>query len=101
MSELVKEEIASPPEASARAGLIHRLIALVGAGHVFTGEGETRRYRTGFRVGIGKALAVVRPGSLVKQWRVLHAGVNAGAIVIPPRRQYQPDRWFDPGWRCL
>jgi len=34
-----------------------------------------RRYRTGNRFGTGKALAVVRPGSLVEQWRVLKSCV--------------------------
>lgn len=83
MSVLSKQTSSeSPLTAGARASLIHRLIALVGAGHVLTGEGETRRYRTGFRFGSGNALAVVRPGSLVEQWRVLQACIDAGAVVI-------------------
>lgn len=56
MSVLSKETSSDTPlTAGARASLIHRLIALVGAGHVLTGEGETRRYRTGFRFGSGQA----------------------------------------------
>ncbi|AHF77327.1 D-lactate dehydrogenase [Sodalis praecaptivus] len=83
MSELSSNTSADTTlKARARADLIRRLTSLVGAGHVLTGEGETRRYRTGFRFGSGNALAVVRPGSLVEQWRVLKACVEAGAIVI-------------------
>ncbi|CAJ0999168.1 Quinone-dependent D-lactate dehydrogenase [Sodalis praecaptivus] len=83
MSELSSNTSADTTlKARARADLIRRLTSLVGAGHVLTGEGETRRYRTGFRFGSGNALAVVRPGSLVEQWRVLKACVKAGAIVI-------------------
>jgi D-lactate dehydrogenase len=47
-----------------------------------TDESATRRYRTGFRFGTGTALAVVRPGSLVEQWRVLKACISANVIVI-------------------
>jgi hypothetical protein len=36
----------------------------------------------GFRFGTGKALAVVRPGSLEEQWRVLKACISASVIVI-------------------
>ena len=62
--------------------LIARLKGIVGGGHVLTGPERTRRYRTGFRFGSGRALAVVRPGTLVEQWRVLEACVAAGKIVI-------------------
>ena len=43
---------------------------------------RTRRFRTGFRVGNGPALAVVQPASLVEQWQVLKACVAANKIVI-------------------
>ncbi|NYE61614.1 D-lactate dehydrogenase [Duganella sp. 1224] len=62
--------------------LIPHLIGIVGKQHVLTGDSQTRRYRTGIRFGSGKALAVVRPGSLVEQWRVLKACVAANVIVI-------------------
>lgn len=65
------------------SNLVSNLISIVGARHVLTGESQSRRYRKGFRFGIGKALAVVRPGSLIEQWRVIKACVNANAIVIP------------------
>jgi D-lactate dehydrogenase (quinone) len=64
------------------AHLLDQLRAIVGRGHVLTSEGGTRRYRTGFRFGTGPALAVVRPGSLVEQWRVLKACAAANKIII-------------------
>ncbi|WP_080408059.1 D-lactate dehydrogenase [Burkholderia ubonensis] len=62
--------------------LVSDLKEIVGKKHVLTNERETRRYRTGIRFGTGKALAVVRPGSLVEQWRVLKACVEANVIVL-------------------
>jgi D-lactate dehydrogenase len=47
-----------------------------------TGEHRTRWHRTGYRFGSGKAAAVVRPGSLLEQWRALKACVLADKIVI-------------------
>ena len=49
---------------------------------MLTGEATTRRYRTGFRFGNGPALAVVRPGALVEQWKVLLACAAANKIII-------------------
>ena len=63
--------------------LVDALVVAVGRRHVLTGERATRRYTTGIRSGEGKVLAVVRPGSLVQQWRALQACVEACAIVIP------------------
>jgi len=65
-----------------RSHLVSYLKEIVGKKHVLTDESETRRYRTGFRFGNGKALAVVRPGSLVEQWKVLKACVDANVIVL-------------------
>lgn len=64
------------------AELLAHLRGIVGTRHVLTGEGRTRRFRTGYRFGSGKAAAVVRPGTLVEQWRVLQACVAAGAAII-------------------
>lgn len=71
----------SPPAASA-PDLIAELGAIVGSRYILTGERETRRYRTGFRFGGGKALAVVRPGSLVELWRAVNACARARTIMI-------------------
>lgn len=57
--------------------------SIVGKKHVLTDEYRTRNYRTGFRFGTGKVLTVVLPGTLLEQWHVLKACVNANVIVIP------------------
>jgi D-lactate dehydrogenase len=61
---------------------LQSLRVIVGSNHVLTKPTATRRYRTGFRFGDGPALAVVRPGSLVEQWKVLEACIAANKIVI-------------------
>lgn len=65
-----------------REALLAQLRAAVGAAHVLTGDQATRRFRKGHRTGEGPVLAVVRPGTLLEQWRVLQAAVAAGRIVI-------------------
>lgn len=70
------------PSSTVTPNLIAELRAIVGHHQVLTGDGPTRRYRMGYRVGGGPAAAVVRPGTLVEQWRVLQACVKAGAIII-------------------
>ena len=62
--------------------LLARLRAIAGRRHVLTKPARTRRFRTGWRSGGGPVYAVVRPGTLVEQWRVFAACVEAGAIVI-------------------
>ncbi len=47
-----------------------------------TGSRRTERYRRGFRSGEGEALAVVFPGTLLDQWKVLQVCVDAGAAII-------------------
>lgn len=64
------------------ASFIASLKAIVGNAQVLTRDKATLPYRTGFRCGGGKALAVVRPRSLVEQWRVLKACIAANKIVI-------------------
>lgn len=68
--------------ADERRRFLDQLRQIVGRRYVLTGSGETRRYRTGFRCGGGAALAVVKPATLVEQWRVLEACVRADKIVI-------------------
>ena len=62
--------------------LLETLRKVVGTRHVLTGDGPTRRYRKGFRVGGGDVIAVVRPGTLLEQWRILQLAVAADVIVI-------------------
>jgi D-lactate dehydrogenase len=64
------------------AVLIRELQEIVGRSHVLTSPEATRRFRTGIRFGSGPVVAVVRPGSLVEQWRIFKACVAAGKIVI-------------------
>ncbi|MDI4663963.1 D-lactate dehydrogenase [Xanthobacter autotrophicus] len=64
------------------ATLIAELRDVVGQSHVLTSPEATRRFCTGIRFGSGPVVAVVRPGSLVEQWRVLKACVAADKIVI-------------------
>lgn len=77
---------ARAPLATLPANAVHTLIAdlrsIVGKKHTLTDDSATRRYRTGFRFGAGKALAVVRPGTIVEQWNVLQACIAANVIVI-------------------
>jgi D-lactate dehydrogenase (quinone) len=67
---------------AASTALLDALRGIVGAAHVLTEDRRTRRFRKGHRFGEGKVLAVVRPGTLLEQWRVLQAAVAADAIVI-------------------
>jgi D-lactate dehydrogenase len=67
---------------SGDASLIERLREIVGPPNVLTDAKATRNFTTGFRFGRGPVIAVVRPGSLVEQWRVLKNVVAAGKIVI-------------------
>jgi D-lactate dehydrogenase len=55
---------------------------IVGDGNVLTREADTAYYRTGFRCGYGGASAVVFPATLLEQWRVLQAAVDAGCAII-------------------
>ncbi|TCB71678.1 D-lactate dehydrogenase [Acinetobacter sp. ANC 4216] len=61
---------------------IQKLIHIVGKQHVLTDDNDTRLYRQGRRYGSGQVLAVVVPGSLLEQWQVLQAAVDADCIVI-------------------
>ena len=62
--------------------LIDRLKQICGRRHVLTGARRTARFRKGFRSGEGDALAVVQPATLLEQWQVLEACVEADKIVI-------------------
>lgn len=62
--------------------LLAHLKSVVGERYVLTDERNTRRYRKGYRYGDGHVFAVVRPGTLLEQWRVFKACVEGGCIVI-------------------
>lgn len=66
----------------AATALLERFRAIAGSAHVLTAAKATRRFRKGYRFGDGKVLAVVQPGTLVEQWRVVKAAVEAGCIII-------------------
>jgi D-lactate dehydrogenase len=62
--------------------LLAQLRGFVGAEHVLTDPRANRRFRKGYRYGEGQVLAVVRPGTLLEQWRAFKACIEAGRIVI-------------------
>lgn len=64
------------------AQLIQKLTAIVGEQYIITDEAKTESYRQGYRFGSGKALAVVRPATLLEQWKILQACVEADVIVL-------------------
>jgi D-lactate dehydrogenase len=64
------------------ADLLKTLRGVVGKRHLLVGDKQTERFRKGFRSGVGDALCVVQPATLVEQWNVLQACVAADKIVI-------------------
>ena len=62
--------------------LIHQLNSVVGNRFVITSPYSMERFCKGYRSGGGKAIAVVCPGTLLEQWRVLELCVAANVIVI-------------------
>ena len=64
------------------SALIDQLKRIVGEKHTLTEPARTLPYRKGIRFGEGDAIAVVLPGTLVEQWQVLKACVQADVIVI-------------------
>jgi len=71
-----------PTSSMSGDALLAQLRSFVGDQYVLTDPRANRRWRKGYRYGEGKVLAVVRPGSLLEQWRVFKACVEAGRIVI-------------------
>ncbi|MGJ8526150.1 Quinone-dependent D-lactate dehydrogenase [Halomonadaceae bacterium LMG 33818] len=65
-----------------KTSLIERLKGIVGSKHTLTEPSSTERFRKGFRFGDGPALAVVQPGTLVEQWKILKACEEADVIVL-------------------
>lgn len=64
------------------AELIRTLKEITGSRHVLTESRTMGRFCKGFRSGSGKALCVVRPGTLVEKWKVLEACVAADKAII-------------------
>lgn len=62
--------------------LVKRLQGVVGHRNVLTDAATTLPYRSGYRIGGGDALAVVRPVSLAELWQAAELCVKAGVIVI-------------------
>ena len=62
--------------------LIASMRDVVGQAYLLTDKAKKQPYTKGFRFGAGKALAVVRPGTLVEIWRVLKLCVEADVAVI-------------------
>lgn len=79
---MTKSEALASGSVGTGVTLVAQLRRIVGPSHLLIGESATRRYRKGFRFGGGHALAVVRPGNLLEQWRVLQACVAANVAVI-------------------
>ena len=67
---------------SLESDLIDRFRRIVGRAHVITNPRSMERFCKGYRSGQGDALAVVRPGTLLEQWKVLAACVAADKVVI-------------------
>lgn len=68
--------------ANSTSDLITKLKNIVGDKYTLTDPNRTLPYRQGARFGVGDALAVVIPGTLLEQWEVLKACVEADVIVI-------------------
>ncbi|PHM29289.1 D-lactate dehydrogenase [Xenorhabdus budapestensis] len=62
--------------------IIAILTHIVGSSHILTEPQKTERYCKGFRSGQGNALAVIFPGSLLEQWKVFKACIEAGKIIL-------------------
>ncbi len=71
--------MSTTPEQNA---LIQEFENIVGSKKVLTSESKTSYYRSGFRSGIGSALAVVFPHTLFQQWQVIEACVKNNCIII-------------------
>ncbi|MCL2900362.1 D-lactate dehydrogenase [Brenneria tiliae] len=76
------QDYVKTPSAVDSQGLIRTLTDIVGKSHILTDQHKTERYRKGFRSGQGEALAVVFPATLLEQWKVFKAAIEAGRIVL-------------------
>ncbi|MED5511044.1 MAG: D-lactate dehydrogenase [Pseudomonadota bacterium] len=70
------------PEYANPNALIDKFKNIVGNAYTLTDRAKVAPYCKGFRFGEGKALAVVRPASLLQVWQLLKACVEADVVVI-------------------
>ncbi|MEM9754000.1 MAG: FAD-binding protein, partial [Planctomycetota bacterium] len=64
------------------AVIIEAFRSIVGKRNVLTRERDTAYYRSGYRYGFGQATVVAFPATLLEQWRLLEAAVDAGCAII-------------------
>ena len=69
-------------ETPSHSALIQSLTNIAGKSYVFIDQGKMQAYCQGFRFGSGKALAVVRPGTLLEIWQALTVCFEADVAVI-------------------
>ncbi|MDC0380327.1 D-lactate dehydrogenase [Flavobacteriaceae bacterium] len=62
--------------------IIQDFSTIVGKKYVLTTQWDKQTYSKGWRYGEGEALAVIKPGTLLEIWNVLHVCVAADIIVI-------------------
>ncbi len=61
---------------------INELISIVGEHRLLLKEEKTRFYRTGIRVGSGKACAIIFPDTLLQFWKVLEKCIYFDKVII-------------------
>jgi len=69
-------------QTSRHGDLISTLRSILGDRDVLVDARATLPYRSGFRHGLGNAVAVARPGTLVELWRVVQACVASDVSII-------------------
>ena len=62
--------------------LIQGLASIIGSKYTLTAEWSMEPYTKGWRYGEGKAIAVVKPGSLIEIWKILQFSLNKDLAVI-------------------
>ena len=67
---------------SQTSDVISPLLAIVGKKRVLMGDGPTRYYRSGYRIGGGDVEAVILPSSLMELWKCLQVCVAHDRIII-------------------
>ncbi len=62
--------------------LEQELMSIVGRDKIFTEEDKTSFYRTGIRIGSGRACAVVLPKTLLQLWKSLEICISFDKVII-------------------